>query len=245
MEWQKGELIYEGKAKRVYSVQGSPDYCWLEYKDSLTAFNAQKKGSFEGKGLINSEIATLIFRFLKRRGIPSHWVAKVSPVEMVCERVKIIPLEVVIRNRIAGSTAKKLGWEEGREIPSPLVEFYLKDDALGDPFLSDDQALLVGAVQDRQTLDSLRQQALKINGALREMFSTIGLDLVDFKLEFGMNSKGNLLLADEISPDSCRLWDQQTGEKMDKDRFRRDLGRVEESYREVLQRLKTRWGDQL
>lgn len=230
------DLLYEGKAKKVYSTE-KPEVLLLEFKDSLTAFNAQKKGSFEGKGVLNKEIASLIFEKLKKAGIDSHFISNPSPNEMEVVKVSIIPLEVVVRNILAGSTAKKMGIEEGRVLSRPLVEFYFKDDALGDPFISDDQALLFEIATESE-LKELKHKALKVNEVLQETFKKIGIKLVDFKIEFGKNSKGEVLLADEITPDCCRLWDEKTGEKLDKDRFRRDLGNVEESYRQVLVRLK-------
>ncbi|MBX3021301.1 MAG: phosphoribosylaminoimidazolesuccinocarboxamide synthase [Bdellovibrionales bacterium] len=238
MEKVKGELLYEGKAKKMYAVRGRPQEVWVEYKDSLTAFNAQKTGSFSGKGAINAQITALLYQRLKDNGIPTHIIENINDHEMICEKLRIIPLEVVTRNRLAGSTAKKLGKEEGTPLRAPLVEFYYKDDALGDPFISDDQAMLMGAVENRQDLEVLKTKALAINKVLRAEFEKAGLELVDFKLEFGRNDRGEIVLADEVSPDTCRLWDLKTGEKLDKDRFRRDLGRVEESYQEVLQRLK-------
>lgn len=238
MEKVKGELLYEGKAKKMFAVAGRDDVVWVEYKDSLTAFNAQKKGSFGGKGAINAQITSLLYRKLKSFGVNTHFIEDIGPHEMICSKVTIVPLEVVTRNKLAGSTAKKLGKEEGTPLKAPLVEFYYKDDALGDPFLSDDQALMLNAVGSRAELDELRAAALKINKILQEIFHSAGLELIDFKLEFGRDGRGTLMLADEISPDTCRLWDRKTGEKFDKDRFRRDLGRVEESYQEVLQRLK-------
>jgi len=237
MERAKGELLYEGKAKKMFSVQGRPEEIWVEYKDSLTAFNALKKSNFAGKGAINARITSLLYRKLGALGIKTHFLADVNDHEMVCTKVKVIPLEVVTRNVLAGSTAKKLGIEEGTKIAEPLVEFYYKDDALGDPFISDDQAMLLKAVEKRSDLDLLKRQALEINSALKGLFLKAGLELIDFKLEFGRTSDGAIVLADEISPDTCRLWDTKTGEKLDKDRFRRDLGRVEESYQEVLSRL--------
>ncbi len=234
----KGELLYEGKAKKMYAVQGRPTEVWVEYKDSLTAFNAVKTGSFAGKGMINAKITSLLYGRLKNAGIPTHLIADVSDTEMICQKLTIIPLEVVTRNRLAGSTAKKLGKPEGTALKTPLVEFYYKDDALGDPFLSDDQALMMGAVPVRADLETLKLKALAINEVLLAEFAKAGLELIDFKLEFGRNSDGEIVLADEVSPDTCRLWDVKTGEKYDKDRFRRDLGRVEESYQEVLHRLK-------
>lgn len=234
----KGELLYEGKAKKMFSVAGRDDVVWVEYKDSLTAFNAQKKGNFSGKGAINCQITSLLYRKLEASGVSTHLVETINDHEMICRKVRIIPLEVVTRNRMAGSTAKKLGKEEGTPMSAPLVEFYYKDDALADPFISDDQALYMGAAANKAELDELRASALKINQVLKSVMSAAGMELVDFKLEFGRDGKGQLLLADEISPDTCRLWDLKSGEKLDKDRFRRDLGKVEESYQEVLQRLK-------
>ncbi len=233
----KGELLYEGKAKKIFSVPGHDDVVWVEYKDSLTAFNAQKKSSFSGKGEINARITALIYDRLNKAGIATHFVESRGDKELICRKVNIVPLEVVTRNRLAGSTAKKLGKEEGTPLKEPLVEFYYKDDQLGDPFVSDDQALVMGAVKSRAELDELRREALKVNDVLKPLFQDAGMELIDFKLEFGRDEHGRLLLADEISPDTCRLWDLKTGEKLDKDRFRRDLGRVEESYREVLERL--------
>lgn len=237
MERVKGELLYEGKAKKMFSVKGREEEIWVEYKDSLTAFNAQKLGSFAGKGTVNARITSLLYQKLAKQGIKTHFLADVNEREMVCTRVKVIPLEVVTRNRLAGSTAKKLGIEEGTALSEPLVEFYYKDDALGDPFVSDDQAMVMKAVTDRADLEILKKQARTINQALKAMFLKAGLELIDFKLEFGKTASGEIVLADEISPDTCRLWDTKTGEKLDKDRFRRDLGRVEESYQEVLSRL--------
>jgi phosphoribosylaminoimidazole-succinocarboxamide synthase len=233
----KGELLYEGKAKKMYSVKGRDQEIWVEYKDSLTAFNAQKLGSFAGKGTVNAKITSLLYQRLGKQGIKTHFLADVNEREMVCTKVSVIPLEVVTRNRLAGSTAKKLGIEEGTPLAEPLVEFYYKDDALGDPFISDDQAMVMKAVTDRGDLETLKKQARQINKALQAMFLKAGLELIDFKLEFGRTAAGEIVLADEISPDTCRLWDTKTGEKLDKDRFRRDLGKVEESYQEVLSRL--------
>jgi phosphoribosylaminoimidazole-succinocarboxamide synthase len=234
----KGDLLYEGKAKKMYAVAGRDDVIWVEYKDSLTAFNAQKKGNFAGKGAINCQMTALLYRKLESSGVNTHLLESINDHEMICRKVRIIPLEVVTRNRMAGSTAKKLGKEEGTAMAAPLVEFYFKDDALADPFISDDQALYMGAAANKAELDELRASALKINQVLKQVMLSAGLELIDFKLEFGRDNKGQLLLADEISPDTCRLWDTKTGEKLDKDRFRRDLGRVEESYQEVLKRLK-------
>jgi phosphoribosylaminoimidazole-succinocarboxamide synthase len=236
MAYKKGDLLYEGKAKKVFSVAGEPDLVWLEYKDSLTAFNALKKGSFAGKGQLNRNIASAVFKFLKKLDIQSHWIEDIGDHEMVCRKLEMIPLEVVIRNRIAGSLAKKFGLDEGKELERPLLELYYKSDTLQDPFLSDDQALTLKFVESQSILDECKRQALLVNSGLREMFGAAGIDVIDFKIEFG-SANGKIMLADEISPDSCRLWDQKTGEKLDKDRFRRDLGKVEESYQEVWERL--------
>lgn len=245
MTLNSGQLLYEGKAKKIFQLPGQPDCVLVEYKDSLTAFNAQKKGEFKAKGELNRNIATLIFKFLGQKGVKHHWVEDVGPRAMVCKQVSIVPLEVVVRNTLAGSTAKKFGIEEGRPLDAPLVEFYYKDDALADPFMSDDQALMMKTVKTRAELDELRRQALQINQGLIELFREIGINLIDFKIEFGRTAKGELLLADEITPDCCRLWDAKSGEKMDKDRFRRDLGNIEESYREVWTRLQKRWEKEL
>ena len=238
MSAKRGALLYEGKAKRIYEVVGQSDQVWMEFKDDLTAFNAQKKGSFSGKGRINLAIAHLIFQQMEKAGVQTHLIEALSPSEWLAKRVEIIPLEVVVRNRLAGSTAKKFEIAEGTRLDKPLVEFYYKKDEWNDPFLSDDQALLLKAVSTQKDLDDLKKKALVVNQTLKALFMGAGLDLIDFKIEFGRTPEGQVLLADEISPDSCRLWDLKTEEKFDKDRFRRDLGRVEESYQEVLSRLK-------
>ena len=245
MKYQKGDFLYEGKAKKIYGVEGHKELVWLEFKDSLTAFNAAKKGSFGDKGVINKKIAVMIFRYLMTKGITSHLVEDISEREFVCHKVEIIPLEVVVRNVLAGSTAKKFDFEEGTPLEKPLVEFFFKKDELNDPFVSDDQALMLKAAKDQAQLEDLKLRALEVNTALSEFFSAIGIRLVDFKLEFGVNAKGDIVLADEITPDSCRLWDKKSNEKLDKDRFRRDLGQVEESYQEVLNRITGHWENQL
>lgn len=240
MERVKGELLYEGKAKKMFAVQGRPSEIWVEYKDSLTAFNAEKKSNFAGKGAINAQITSLLYQKLQDQGIQTHWLEDINPNEMVCQNVKVIPLEVVTRNRLAGSTAKKLGLAEGTALKEPLVEFYYKDDALADPFISDDQAMVMNAVKAREELEILKSEARRINLVLKAEFLKAGLELIDFKLEFGRTEAGKIILADEVSPDTCRLWDTKTGEKYDKDRFRRDLGGVEEAYQEVLRRLQAK-----
>ena len=230
----KKELVYEGKAKKIYATDSDHEIV-VEYKDSLTAFNALKKGSFDGKGALNLQMTTLLFEHLAKKGIPTHLIKQLSATELLVKKVVIIPLEVVVRNVLAGSTAKKFGIEEGRVLDKPLVEFYYKDDALADPFLSDDQALMLGIVKESE-IPQLKAMALKVNEVLKEVMSQAGMTLVDFKIEIGRDGD-RLVLADEISPDCCRLWDKKTGEKMDKDRFRRDLGNVAETYQEVCKRL--------
>lgn len=229
-------LLYEGKAKKVFSTT-NPDEVIVEYKNSLTAFNAQKKGEFAGKGALNRDITSFLFQALAKKGIPTHWIEDMQEHRMRVQKLKIIPLEVVVRNILAGSLAKKLGRDEGEVLSRPLVEFYFKDDALGDPFLSEDQAMVL-KIADEKTLQELKKKALEINQALTPIFAKAGLKLVDFKLEFGTNPQGKIMLGDEISPDTCRLWDEKSLEKFDKDRFRRDLGGVEQAYKDVLKRLK-------
>lgn len=241
--YKKGNFVYEGKAKQIYQVEGQENLVWVHFKDSLTAFNAEKKGSFLGKGRINREVTCLIFDFLKSKGIENHIVSVEGETELVCQKVDIIPLEVVVRNQLAGSAAKRFHRSEGTEIPFTLVEWYYKNDEMGDPFINDDHALLLEAVQEKAVLQKLRHQALEINQHLVDYFLKANIRLIDYKLEFGFDSKGELILADEITADSCRLWDVETNEKLDKDRFRHDLGRVEDSYLEVLKRLQTVSGE--
>lgn len=229
------DLIYEGKAKKIFSTD-QENQVIMQYKDSLTAFNALKKGEFAGKGKLNCKISTQIFTELAKHKISSHWIKTIADNEMLVQKTKIIPLEVVVRNTVAGSLAKKLGIAEGTGLSQPLVELYYKNDALGDPFVSDDQALLFGWVS-LEHLKTIKKLALQINEVLVEIFKRANLQLVDFKVEFGFAANGEVLLADEISPDCMRLWDITTHEKMDKDRFRRDLGKVEEAYQEVCNRL--------
>ncbi|HRK07208.1 MAG TPA: phosphoribosylaminoimidazolesuccinocarboxamide synthase [Pseudobdellovibrionaceae bacterium] len=238
MNFQRGELFYEGKAKRLYKVVGREDLIWQEFKDSLTAFNAQKKGSFEDKGAINREICGILYSALEAAGVPTHRVQLQSNTAEVTKKLKMVKLELVVRNVLAGSTAKKFGLEEGSPLAQPLVEFYYKDDALADPFVSDDQALMIGAAGSQSELEELKRFALRVNEVLRGLMGKVGLRLVDFKIEVGRDAEGRLVLGDEISPDTCRLWDEVSGEKLDKDRFRRDLGGVREAYVDVLQRLK-------
>lgn len=243
-KFKRGELFYEGKAKNLYEVVDHPELVWQEFRNSLTAFNAQKKGEFKGKGSINRDITSIIFRYLGRN-LKTHWIQDIGETEMITQRLKMLKLEVVIRNVLAGSTAKKLGLAEGTLLTQPLVEFYYKDDALADPFVSDDQALLLKTVKNQKELDELKRLGLLVNQHLIEIFSQIGIQLIDFKIEFGQNDQGEIYLADEISPDSCRLWDQKTKEKLDKDRFRRDLGNVQESYELVRNKIIEHWGSKV
>ncbi len=237
MDYTRGELIHEGKAKRVFAVNGQEDLIWLEFKDDLTAFNAEKTGSFEGKGQVNLAITENLFAEFKRYHIPTHWVSKVSATELVVRKLEMIPLEVVVRNILAGSTAKKFDLKEGTELEQSIVELFYKSDELGDPFMNEDQALMLKAVDSKTELEQIKQMALDVNDILVQTFLKADIRLVDFKIELGKNSKGQILLADEVTPDSCRLWDKSSQKKLDKDRFRRDLGSVKESYEEVLARL--------
>ncbi|MGG3734050.1 phosphoribosylaminoimidazolesuccinocarboxamide synthase [Heyndrickxia coagulans] len=229
-------LVYEGKAKRLYETE-DPDVLRVEYKDSATAFNGVKKAEIEGKGKLNNEISSLIFKRLADKGVKSHFIRKISEREQLVRRVEIIPLEVVVRNVVAGSLAKRLGLEEGTPAGQPVVEFYYKKDELGDPLITEDHVRLLG-IASSEDLQFLRKQALVVNESLTGLFAEIGVRLVDFKLEFGRGRDGGILLADEISPDTCRLWDRVTNEKLDKDVFRRDLGSLTEVYQEILNRLR-------
>jgi phosphoribosylaminoimidazole-succinocarboxamide synthase len=229
------ELLYEGKAKRIFSTDDE-QIVLIEYKDSATAFNGQKKADITGKGRLNNEITSLLFLKLQEQGIPSHFIKRISEMEQLVKRVSIIPLEVVVRNIAAGSLSKRLGIEEGKELTKPLVEFYLKNDDLGDPLLTNDHIDELN-IATKEELTILKEKALKINTVLSSFFNELGINLIDFKLEFGKDAKGSILLADEISPDTCRLWDKKTNEKLDKDVFRRDLGSLTEAYENILARL--------
>jgi len=231
------KLLYEGKAKRIYETD-NPNEVVCEFKDSLTAFNGEKASSEAGKGALNLAITTLIFEALEKEGIPTHLIKKIDDTKQLVKKVKIIPIEVVVRNIAAGSLCKRLGLKEGEKLPFTIVEFYYKNDALNDPLINDDHAMILNLVEDRKELDLLREYGRKINEFLTQFFDKIGLILVDFKIEFGKDSEGNIILADEITPDSCRLWDKKTGKKMDKDLFRFDLGDIKEAYSEILERLK-------
>lgn len=234
-----GEKLYEGKAKILYETQ-NPEILLTYFKDDATAFNAQKRGTIIGKGQVNCAIATHLFRLLEASGIPTHFIDTPSPIEMLVKRVKIVPLEVVVRNIAAGSLCKQTGLPEGLILPHPLVEFYLKDDALGDPLLTPERLLLLNVATSEQ-VQELENLARKINEILKIFFQQCAITLVDFKLEFGWDQEQKIILADEISPDTCRLWDQNETDPqkrvLDKDRFRRDLGNVENAYQQVLQRV--------
>lgn len=227
-------MLYEGKAKKIFLTE-KDDELIQYFKDDATAFNAEKRGTILEKGIVNNAISAKLFQHLADAGIPSHFIQQINDREMLTRRVKIIPVEVVVRNRATGSIVKRLGLEEGLIIDPPLVEFFYKDDSLGDPLISEDHIRLLKLATPGQ-IEELRQQALKINEVLKPFFQKKGMFLVDFKLEFGLWN-GQIILADEISPDTCRFWDVQTGERMDKDRFRKDLGRIEETYQEVLRRV--------
>ena len=231
---EKREQLYEGKAKKVYATD-DPELVVVSYKDDATAFNGQKKGTISGKGVINNRMSNYLFRRLEQKGIPTHFVEELSDRETLVKHVQIVPLEVIVRNVAAGSFAKRLGVEEGKQLLSPTLEFSYKNDELGDPFINDYYALALG-LATREEIDRITEMAFAVNDSLKEFFRQVGVLLVDFKLEFGRFG-GQIVLADEISPDTCRLWDIRTHEKLDKDRFRRDMGGVEEAYREIFSRI--------
>lgn len=237
MKVTKKDMIYEGKGKKMWSVAEDENLLIAEFKDDLTAFNGIKKSSEKGKGALNNKISTQLFHLLEKNGIKTDLVETINDTEQVVKKVKIFPLEVIARNIATGSLTKRLGIKDGTVLPFTLVEFCYKDDDLGDPILNDDHALLLGAVKDKNELENLRQTAIKINKILKEFFATKNLKLVDFKIELGKDKDGNILLADEISPDSCRFWDAETNEKLDKDRFRQSIGNVKVAYEEVLRRI--------
>ncbi len=229
------ELLYEGKAKKLFITE-DPQILRVEYKDDATAFNGKKFDRLRDKGRLNNAITVFFFEHLEKKDIPSHFVRKISETEQLVRRVKIIPLEVVVRNVAAGSLSKRIGWEEGKELPHPIVEFYYKDDDLGDPLLAEEHIRLLELASEAQ-IEELKKRGLAVNEALESLMLSKGIRLIDFKLEFGLDQKGEILLADEISPDTCRVWDIESGKILDKDRFRRDLGGVTEAYLEIHQRL--------
>mgnify|MGYP001112888747 CR=1 FL=1 len=230
----KVELLYEGKAKKVWTTEDA-DILIVDYKDDATAFNGEKKGTIVGKGAINNRMTNHIFRLLEKKGVPTHLVEELSDRETAVKKVEIVPLEVIVRNVAAGSFSKKLAIAEGTKLLAPTLEFSYKNDELGDPMINDYYAIAIGAAT-REEIDKITEYVFKVNETLLEYFNSLNIDLIDFKVEFG-RYHGEILLADEISPDTCRLWDKDTHEKLDKDRFRRDLGNVEDAYQEIFKRL--------
>ena len=231
---EKKELLYEGKAKKVY-LTDDPDVLIVDYKDDATAFNGLKKGTIVGKGVVNNRMTNLVFRKLENEGVPTHFVEELSDRETAVKKVEIVPLEVIIRNVAAGSFSKRLGVPEGTKFKAPTIEFSYKNDDLGDPLINDYFAIAM-ELATREEIDTITKYAFKVNEVLKAYFMEANIELVDFKIEFG-RYHGQIILADETSPDTCRLWDADTHEKLDKDRFRRDLGNVEEAYNEVFTRL--------
>jgi len=233
---QKKELLYEGKGKKLYKTDDDLLIVSV-FKDDLTAFNAQKTGSEVGKGALNCKISTQLFHLLESHGIKTHLVKTLDDSSQLVKKVDIIPLEVVVRNIATGSLTKRLGIKDGTKLPFSLVEFYYKDDALNDPLVNDEHCLMMDLVKSESDLEELKRLGREINSILKKFFEIRGLNLVDFKIEFGVDSEGNILLSDEISPDSCRFWDIKTNEKLDKDRFRQGLGNVKMAYEEILKRI--------
>ncbi|MEG1870305.1 MAG: phosphoribosylaminoimidazolesuccinocarboxamide synthase [Oscillospiraceae bacterium] len=232
---EKLEQLYEGKAKKVYATS-DPELYIVQYKDDATAFNGEKKGTIVGKGVINNQMSNLMMQMLEKKGVPTHFVKELSERETLVKKVKIVPLEVIIRNIAAGSMSKRLAIPEGTVLPQTVLEFSYKDDALGDPLINEYHALAM-QLATKEEIAEISAYAFKINELLKEFMLHINIKLVDFKIEFGRTSDGKIILADEISPDTCRLWDKDTNEKLDKDRFRRDMGGVENAYQEVMRRL--------
>ena len=230
----KMEQIYEGKAKKVYATD-DPNIVIVDYKDDATAFNGLKKGTISGKGVVNNKVSNHFFRLLEQNGIPTHYVEQLSDRETAVKRVQILPVEVIVRNRAAGSFSKRMGVEEGTTLACPILEYSYKNDELGDPFINSYYIRALNIATDAE-MEQVKNYSLRINDILREYLWNLGIELIDFKLEFG-RCDGKVILADEISPDTCRYWDKATGKKLDKDRFRRDLGDVEEAYREIIRRL--------
>lgn len=231
---KKLEQIYEGKAKKVYATD-DPDLVIVSYKDDATAFNGLKKGTIAGKGVINNKMSNMMMAMLEKKGVPSHFVAELSDRDTLVKKVQIVPLEVIIRNVAAGSFSKRYGVEEGTELAFPTIEFSYKNDELGDPLINTYHALAL-RLATKEEIDRIKELAFKVNEEMKAFFKSIGIDLIDFKLEFG-RFHGEIVLADEISPDTCRFWDSKTHEKLDKDRFRRDLGGVEDAYQEIMKRI--------
>ena len=234
MNVTKGEQLYEGKAKKVFATS-DPDLVIVDYKDDATAFNGEKKGTIRGKGVVNNKMTNYMLSLLEKEGVPTHFVEELSDRETLVKKVEIVQLEVIIRNVAAGSFSKRMGVPEGKELLTPILEFSYKNDDLGDPFINDYYALALG-VATREELDKIAEYAFKVNDFMKKFFKEHNIDLIDFKIEFG-RYKGQIILADEISPDTCRFWDSTTHEKLDKDRFRRDMGGVEEAYQEMMKRI--------
>lgn len=228
------EMLYEGKAKQVFKTENPEEYL-IHYKDDATAFNGEKKGTIHDKGVLNNKITTFFFTMLNEQGVPTHFVKRVNDRDQIVKTLDIVPLEVIVRNLAAGSMAKRFGLEEGTALKQPILEFCYKNDDLGDPFANESQILALGWATEEQ-LKAIKEITMKVNRILKDFLATKKVTLVDFKLEFGTHN-GEILLGDEISPDTCRFWDSETNEKLDKDRFRRDLGNVEDAYKEMLFRL--------
>lgn len=231
----KKELLYEGKAKKVYATE-EPEVLLVDYKDDATAFNGLKKGTIAGKGAINNRVTNFMMQLLEKEGVPTHFVKELSDRETLVKKVSIVPLEVIIRNVSAGSFAKRYGVEEGIEFKAPTIEFSYKNDDLGDPLINSYHALALGLATEEEIAE-IKRLSFKVNEVMKSFFKGLNVDLIDFKLEFGRLSDGTIVLADEISPDTCRFWDSTTHEKLDKDRFRRDLGNVEDAYTEMMKRI--------
>ena len=235
MSYTKAAQLYEGKAKKVFATDDA-NLVIVDYKDDATAFNGEKKGTITGKGVINNVMSNHMFQLLEQQGVPTHFVEQLSERETLVKKVSIVPLEVIIRNISAGSFAKRFGVEEGIVFDEPTIEFSYKNDELGDPLMNAYHAIALKAAT-REEIETIKAMAFKVNEVMKQYFDTLNVILVDFKLEFGKTADGKIVLADEISPDTCRLWDSKTGEKLDKDRFRRDMGGVEEAYQEIMKRV--------
>lgn len=231
---KKADQIYEGKAKKVY-LTDDPDKVIVSYKDDATAFNGQKRGTIVGKGVVNNKVSNHFFKLLESKGIPTHYVEQLSDRETVVRKVEIVPVEVILRNKAAGSFTKRMGVAEGTELLCPILEYSYKNDELGDPFINSYYVRALGLATDEE-MEKIKTYSFQVNEILSAYLKGFGVELIDFKLEFG-RFHGNIILADEISPDTCRFWDMETGKKLDKDRFRRDLGDVEEAYQEIIRRL--------
>ncbi|MCM1298369.1 MAG: phosphoribosylaminoimidazolesuccinocarboxamide synthase [Firmicutes bacterium] len=232
---EKKEQLYEGKAKKVYATE-DPDIVIVSYKDDATAFNGQKKGTIAGKGAINNRMTNYMFKLLEKAGVPTHYVEELNDRETAVKKVSIVPLEVIVRNVAAGSFSKRMGVEEGTALKCPILEFSYKNDDLGDPFINDYYALALG-LATKEEIDLIAKYTFTVNDFMIDFFKKLNIDLIDFKIEFGKTSDGRIILADEISPDTCRFWDSTTHEKLDKDRFRRDMGGVEGAYAEMMKRV--------